>query len=479
MLFTQKGGLRKMRRQKKMIALAALSLCGTMLAGCSTTLGSNSSTFLSQMSQKISIWKNSAGAEEAAASASGTSGEEEESDDGKNAIPTPENWSVSESGAYSFDAVEGASYYIIYLYDKEDDSGSFQYMSANIPDDGSASYSGSLADLFTYCYGNYDAEVVAYPAVGDTGNKKSKAAECDLNVSGEVPAAEVGYLWDGFSKTFSVELLNFESYSSNSFPEELKITLTNQEDSSDVVTMSLSGISIDDDVYSVSTEEVTLGAAYEVEASLTWNSELVTNASETVNLGTVTMTENENDMTEGYGYLNSDIYLSMDYPMVQHDFDLEEGGSAGTWYFFVKAFTTNKGIEIPTTFVDCRNYMGEKSSMSEYHDGEDVAFNVAPTTAADGAEYSYTLTVSGPRDVVSMFDGFFWNDMPNGSGTLNLYADGTFKMEIITPESDGSEAGNGMGPRSINESSIEGCWTENGDGTAELYYDHTSAVLVE
>lgn len=153
------------------------------------------------------------------------------------------------------------------------------------------------------------------------------------------------------------------------------------------------------------------------------------------------------------------------------------GGSAGTWQYFITAFTTNKGVAIPTTFIDCLNFQGEKGSMgAEYDDGENVEFTVTPAAASAGSAYSYTLSVQGPRGVVSLFDGFFFNDMPAGTGTLELLTDGTFLMTIDPPADTGGMAGP-MGPRGLSGSSISGLWVENGDGTLTLSYDHTSAAL--
>lgn len=465
-----------MKNLKLFSAAVAAAMCGTLLAGCSSTLSSNSSIYATQVSQKMNIWKNSIGAPAAASDAASS---EVEVDDGKQAVATPANWNVSNDGTYSFDSVDGAAYYIIYLYDKNDESGSFAYMSSNIPEDGSGTYTGKLSDLFGYCYGLYDAEVVAYPEVGVTDYKKSKAAECDFSVTGEVPAPNVGYLWDCFSGTFGVELLNFEEYDASSFPTDVTVTLTNENDASDVVTLSFQNVSIDDNVFSASTQDVTKDAAYTVQASVTWDSEVVTNPNAAVDLGTVTTASDKNAMTDGYGYLNTDVYLSLDYPMVKTDFDPVNGGSAGTWYFFVNAFTTNKGVAIPTTFKDCRNFQGETASMGgEYHDGENVTFTATPTATSAGSAYSYTVRVASDRDVISLFDGFFWNDMPAGVGTLELYNDGTFKM-AIGREDTGEESASPMGPRGINDSTIEGLWAENGDGTVTLSYNHSTAALAD
>lgn len=459
-------------KRKKILLAALVALC-LVLTGCSSSLSDNSGIYLSQMGQKMDIWLNSANApapQPSGASDPGTA------DDGKTALATPGNWSVADDGSYSFDAVDGAGYYIVYLYDTQSEDTSFAYMSQNIDEDGSGSYSGKLADLFDYCYGLYDAEIVAYPAVGVKDVKKSAASTCGFSVIGEVPAPQVAYLWDCFTGTLGMELINIEDYGASSFPTSMEVTFTNQADSSDVITMSLENLSVLEDIFYASTQDVTKDATYTVSASLTWDSSIVTNDSITVDVGTVTTASDKNAMVDGYGYLDTSIYLSMDFPMVVTDFDPVKGGSAGTWYFYVNAFMTNKGVAIPSTFRDCLSFQGEKGSMGgAYHDGEDVYFTVTPMAANAGSAYSYTLDVRGERDVISMFDGFFWNDMSAASGSLELYTDGTFLMTISEPESSGG-AGPGGGSRGINGSSIQGRWVENGDGTVTLSYDHTSTT---
>lgn len=466
-------------RKKRLVALSTTAaLCLVLLSGCSSTISTNTSTYVSEMSSALSTWVNSIGTSTSSSSSDESSTDTTTETVSENAIDSPANWSVSEDGSYSFDSVDGASYYIIYLYDTTDESGSFAYMSSDIEEDGSGTYTGALSDLFEYSYGIYTAEVIAYPEVGDEDSEKSAASTCDFSVTGEVEDPQIAYLWDCFTGTLGVELINIENYQASSYPTLVEVTFTNEDDSSDVITLSFENASIEDDVYSASTTEVTTDAVYDVSATVTWDESVVTNSEITVDLGTVETASNKNAMTDGYGYLNSDVYLSLDYPMVVTDFDPETGGSAGTWYFFISAFTTNKGVDIPTTFVDCLNYQGEAGSMGgDYHDGEDVEFTATPTETSDGSAYSYTVTVSGPRDVISIFDGFFYNDMPVANGTLELYEDGTFEMVIgIVDESESTTT---MGPSGIDESSISGLWVENDDGTLTLSYDHTSAALAE
>lgn len=465
--------------KKKIITLVlALCLC-LSLAGCSTSLGRNTGIYFSQMQQKAALLGNSLEDVENVSNESALNSANEV-DDGKTALAAPADWSVDSGGNYTFKAVDGADYYIIYMYDKLSDSTSYTYMSVNIKEDGSGTYSGALSELFDYCYGLYEAEVIAYPAVGNKEMKKSPASQCDFSVVGEVPEAKVAYLWDCFTNTLGVELINVEDYGESSYPTTMEVTFTNTEDSSDVINFSLEDVNAVDETFYASTQEVTVDATYTGIATLTWNDQVVTNATTTLDLGTINTASNKNAMTEGYGYLNTSVYQSLDYPMVVTDFDPEAGGSAGTWYYYINAFTTNKGVDIPCTFRDCLNFQGEKGSMgAEYHDGEDVEFTVTPTATSTGSTYSYTLYVSGPRDVVSLFDGFFFNDMPAGEGTLELYSDGTFEMAIIVPESTEGEEKSMMGLRAISASSISGLWVENGDGTLTLSYDHTSAALTE
>ena len=461
-------------RKARIFCSVILVSCLLLMTGCTSTLGSNTDTFFSQMNQKINIWKTSSEALSQLENVSETEPPATEVDDGRIALNSPGNWTVTDEGEYSFDAVDGADYYIVYLYDTLSEDTSFSYMSTNIENDGSASYTGKLADLFDYCYGLYSAEVVAYPAVGEQGVKKSEATKCDFSVVGEVPEASVGYLWDCFTGTLGIELMNIEEYGASSFPTSVQVTFTNQADSSDVITLGFENASVLEDVFYASTQDVAVDATYAISATLSWNAEVVTNAEMTLDLGTVTTASNKNAMTDGYGYLNNTIYQSMDYPMVVTDFDPEVGGTAGTWYFYINAFVTNKGVSIPSTFKDCLNFQGEKGAMgAEYHDGEDVEFTVTPAETSAGSAYSYTLNVQGPRGVVSLFDGFFYNDMPAGTGSLELYEDGTFLMTIDPPSGDGG----GWGPRGLSGSTISGLWVENGEGTLTLSYDHTSAAL--
>ena len=76
-----------------------------------------------------------------------------------------------------------------------------------------------------------------------------------------------------------------------------------------------------------------------------------------------------------------------------------------------------------------------------------TSFMTTPTTVSAGSSYTYTLQA-----------GSF------AAGTLELYPDGTFLA---------NETGGGP----VNASHIGGTWTDNGDGTATLNYDHSTLVI--
>lgn len=454
-----------MKKSRMTILVIVLALCVSLLTGCSSTLSSHCEVYAKQMNEKINIWKSTGEAESAAVST-------------KTPLGTPANWTVAEDGSYSFSSVENAGYYIIYLYDKQSGSSSFAYMSANIDEDGSATHSGMLSDLFDYAYGLYDAQCIAYPALGLSDMKKSEPAACDFSRIGEVSEPVGAYCWDCFSGTLGVQLINVEEYAASSAPTLVSFTFTNIADSGDVITLSFENATMDTDTYGTETKDVTVGASYRCTMNVRWDESIVTNPSLSKDLGTVTLAADRNAMTEGYGYLNNSIYKSLDYPMVAENFDPAAGGSVGTWYFFVEAFTTNKGVAIPSTYKDCRNFQGAMESMgAPYHGGENAEFIVTPAEeVTEGSVYSYTLRVTGPREVVSLFDGFFWNDMPEGEGTVELHEDGTFTLAITIPQSALDNAGP-WGVRAIAASTISGIWVENGDGTLTLSYDRSTAAL--
>lgn len=442
-----------MKKRQILAAAAASALC-LGLCGCST-VGENTNQYFSAMSTRFSNWGNKMPASDASAA----SDSEEEDDTGRLAVPA--NFSVDADGNYTFDGVENADHYIIYIYDKDSDSEEYLYVSDSIPnEEGTGTYSGSLKDYFSYGYGNFDVEVVAYPTLTDKENKQSRAAKCDYLVSGEVTAPQYAYFWDYFSGTFNVELINIMDYEFTAIPETVTFTLSGGGQD---YTFTLENASIEGDgVYTASIADVAADATYTLTADAVWNENIVSNPTDSTEIGTVEIASDKNAISDGYGYLNNSIYTTLDYPAVAADFSLTDGGDAGIWYEL--GLPSSKGYG-PLNV----------GSVSELTFGTSDAHYVATPTAANaGAAYSYSIVVTKSEGTII---GSWEGEAESMTGTLDLNADGTFTMELdylligINPMSKANQE--------LPGSSIQGSWVENGDGTATLSYDHSTAVATE
>ena len=76
-------------------------------------------------------------------------------------------------------------------------------------------------------------------------------------------------------------------------------------------------------------------------------------------------------------------------------------------------------------------------------------FTATPTAASAGSAYTYSMTSDNRPFAIQ-------------DGTLELYTDGTFRFDQYSE----------MPPQ--GPSHIEGIWTDNGDGTANLSFDHST-----
>lgn len=428
---------------KKLIVLA-LMLCLSLTA-CST-VETNSAQYFSQLTTRLSSWSNKI--EQTDSSESSTA------DDGTTPLATPGDFRVGADGSYSFTGVENADYYIIYMYDADSDSSEYAYISTNIDANDSNTYSGMLTDFNEYAYANYRVEVIAYPSITDKENRASEAASCDYLKSGEVDAPQLAYKWDYFSGELEVQLINIESYQLTSYPTLLEVTLTSTADSSDVMTASAENLSLDDDLYSVIFTDVTTDATYSISANVSWNEELVTNPSATVDVGTVTVKSNENAISEGFGYQNSSVYSSFDFPVVALNFDPTVGGDIGVWYQYT-AMTVSRSDVTPASFGT-----------------DNVYFTAEPIEANSGALYSFKTDAKNASGVLSLGWGA---EADSATGTLDIFADGTFTLTI-----DYQYLGTdpiSSAKKELYASQINGTWTENDDGTLNLSYDRSTAVL--
>ncbi len=429
-------------KKNRCIALCLVLALVFSMTAC-TTARENIEKYFSEVNGKLKILTG--------ASAS----DKKTVDNSKSALPTPANFTLAEDGTYSFGAVEGADNYVVYMYDAATGEGRFNSLPTTVT-------SGNLRDLIDYAYGIYDVQVVAYPAATDKTYKKSEPAHVSFTCKGEVPAPEYAYRWDCFTKEFGVQLINVTTYNASAFPKKTDITLTGADGSE--VKLSMENISLADNVFTVTAENLPAGS-YSLTVETVWDEAVVTNSKLESDLGTIELLDNANAMTEGYGYLNTEVYTTLDYPTVA-DFDPQQGGSIGTWYYFENWKMSYKGVVSVATF-------GERGV-------EDVAYTAVPMeNVTEGSVYSFDIELQNASGKISLYDGFFYHDQNKGYGTLELKADGTFVLEILGSVQEESAQGGGMGfggRGGVPHGSIQGTWLENGDGTVKLSYNRSSAV---
>lgn len=446
-----------MKTKRAITALALLLAACLGLTACSTTLGENASIYFSEVGERLTILSSGNTADDSdsdAESSEETSDEEE--DENKTALASPEDFTISEDGTYSFSAVENADYYVVYLYDTAlGDDASYSYMSDNIAEDGSDTYTGSIIESASPAYGVYRVEVVAYPSVTSSEYKKSEASTGDLTVSGEVAEPELEYLWDCFAETVTIQISNSSDYSSTATYTDMTITLVDEDDSSNSVSAEAT-----DGADEIVVEDVSADSTYTISVAAEWDSTIVTNPSFDEDLGSVTTYSEKNVATDAYSYCNSDVYSYLDYPMTAESFDPENGGNAGIWY---KEASADAMMMM----------MGGGSSEPSY-----IYFTATPTDTTDGSLYTYDVSIAEESGTLSIsVDWFSDTEAEPLTGTLEIYDDGTFNMSIDLKYL-GEHAESGM-TAYVVASNIDGKWTENDDGTLTLAYDHSSVEVTD
>ena len=443
-----------MKNARKLLSLMVIgAICLGMMTGCSTRMGEHSNTYFSQLSNVIDTAMNSSRLEKEALAAAATTPTVDE-----NALATPTNFTVAEDGTYSFDAVENAQYYYIYIYT---DSVSVEAtaQSDKIMADGSAIYTGNLNDLGTFAYHTWNIRVAAYPDYENTDYSASAEAKCDYKVSGAVEYGEptIDFMWTVTSGELTIKIGEMD-YSNSAYPTSIKLTLTNEADPADVVNMEIMDIS--DKSATVKTTDVKLDATYSISADFTWNEEYVSNPSHSIQGGEAKTSSTEN-LSSGEFYYQSDICKAFDFPHVQLNFDPINGGQAGIWY---NDGSTSGG--------------GSASSGNEEEDedkDENVYYEATPKAAENGAKYSFDIVCTSPAGGITATPRL----APGGGsadrifGTLDIYADGTFRMEIEYQYISTDR----MNAAVYYVPGIEcyGVYTENADGTLNLSYDHENA----
>lgn len=402
-------------KKRKLFTVVVLGLiCCLGLTACSTSADENTGIFFSEVGDVLDTYFDSG--------TNVTSTEEvaTEEETGE-PLESPGEFAVDEDGNYLFRSVENADYYMIYFCapDAEGDDDNYLFSSAAIEDDGSDTYTGNCFDLFEYAYDEYLAKVVAFPKLTDEEHVKSSAATCSYTFSGEQSIPQICYMWDIFSQTFSMQITNIADYKYQAYPDEIRVTFTDTEGGSEDVELTFTDIS--EENYSLETTALKLGVTYDVTAVAVSSNEFVTNqTTESASVGQVLLGEN-NQITDGY-YYHDGIKAYFGYPLITESFNLESGGFAGN-------YTGTQGV---------------------------IEYNATPKETSAGSAYSYVCVMTPPA--------FMQNVMgANIDGTLELYTDGTFLMTQV-----------GGGP--LSGGTIQGTWTDNGDGTAVLNFDHSTVT---
>lgn len=440
--------------KKNVLTLAGISALCLSLTACSS-VGSNTQEYISQVSTVLSHYDNSEALSKM-------------EEDDANRLAAPENVSVDqENWTVTFDAVDTAAYYLATLT-YSDGSSSEELASITIEDDGSSSYTGDFGiisvngwtgqtEIKDTQYGTYTAKVVAVPGTDDTEHKKSRGGTAEFTKSGEVAEPAFEYFWNRFDQTLRVQISNLSDYATSENPESIAITLTNTADSSDTQTLTMESPDLSARVYEVEAEGLDSSATYAITAEATWSDTYVTNPEASVTVGEVALDADNNVISDGYGYLNNDVYMNMDYPALQTNFDTAAGGSAGSWFYFY--------------YTDSSDPVWDESSS--------IYYTATPESAAsDGALYSYTLSVGNADGHIKCWSvgggREFESTVP---GTLKIYADGTFTASIDYTYFDFDKMTGS--PYDIAASSCTGTWTDNGDGTINLSYDISSGTLTD
>jgi len=193
--------------------LLAVALLGA-LTGCATSAGTNAKIYMDNMKRILFSGSNNS------SNASTTPSQNSSAP----TIDAPANFTV-EGDTYRFDAVEGAAQYLMYLCEPGSTSDDDTYIySGVIAEDGSASYTGSIADVVSHAYGEYTAKVFAMTE----GFAMSAGVSAPYSVSGELPAPELAWSWDG-QGVLTLQVANTDAYDASATPDEISVTLTGPE----------------------------------------------------------------------------------------------------------------------------------------------------------------------------------------------------------------------------------------------------------
>lgn len=445
-----------MKNTKRILSILLLAALCLALTGCGTKAVSNFTRYFGYMADVVETSVSSSRAIRESKNA--------ETPADENTLPAPASFTVDEAGNYSFDAVDGAAYYILYVY-ADAVTVDASATSSKIANDGSASYSGSVSSFANLSYGDWYVGVVAYPDYSVSDKKASAPAKAEYLLSGAVELGEpkFGSMWSVATNTLEITVSGM-NFSGTAYPERMELTLTNTADSADVVAIEAESIASS---ATLTTDACTAGASYAIHADFFWDETLVTNPTASADGGVAQTSATDNLIDEDYAYTGN-IFKGCDFPHIQLDFDPVAGGCAGVWVNNGSAGGASMGM-------GSGEASGESNSSEETD--RNVYFDAVPIAAANGAQYSYDVEVTSPSGSVSLGSRITGGSVAKGYGTLDIFADGTFRMELeyqyITTDRVNSQVSYMPGAECY------GTYTVNPDGTLNLSYDHANAALTD
>lgn len=204
-----------MKHKKLKLAAAVCLTIGFAVScsACSTTAFTNLSSYFNKVADIMTPDKNT----------TPSKGEEKE----KTPLATPSNFVVNEDSSFSFNGVEGASSYLVYLYDET----SKELGNGLITVDDSNYYSGKLTDFVTFGYGRYTAAVVACASIV-SDYTDSAAATASYSYGGAISVPRIEYCWEWDSEegtgSMSFQLANATDYAKQAVPDSVIISITDE-----------------------------------------------------------------------------------------------------------------------------------------------------------------------------------------------------------------------------------------------------------
>lgn len=381
-----------MKHLKKLAAaLLGAALC-LSCAAC-TSVAENTSIYFSTTSTILQNLLNSGKVpEKNTPEQSGSSGQQ---------LAAPTDFTVDADGNYSFTGVEGAEYYLLYFCapDATSDQDTFIYSSNQIASTGAGNYSGRCADEFDYAFGEYLVKVFAFPDLTDSEHAMSTAATASYTYSGNQSAPELSYYWNTFEGTMGVQVANMGTYEFQAYPDKVDVTFTNTENSSDVVTVTIDGVSPAS--CAAVTSELKRGATYSITAVATSTNPLVLNpTSDTATISSGVTLGDCHVYVGRYSYSDGFANNIFNWPIVAESFDLANGGEAGSGVTCTPAASVSAGSQYSYE-LSAGNWM-KVTGMLELH--SDGTFDANET----GAGPINAGTIQGT-----------WVDNGDGTATLN------------------------------------------------------------